>query len=91
MKYIVYGEENRILQMEIFCEISSDDHALRAEKLGILDEVVAAGFLKFDADGQVHCGGFSNSLSDKLGRNIESRGAEDEKLFRLHNKTSSRW
>ncbi|MCK5600605.1 hypothetical protein KAR91_01980 [Candidatus Pacearchaeota archaeon] len=91
MKYIVFDhkkENPRLKEMVIFCEISEADHELQAEKLGILDRTIAAGFLKFDEQGNIHCGGFSKSLSDRLGRDICSRGEEDEKLFRFHNKMS---
>ncbi|MCK5610628.1 hypothetical protein KAR91_52635 [Candidatus Pacearchaeota archaeon] len=90
MKYIVHGEENRIAEMEIFCEISKGNHAARAEMLGVLDNVISAGFLSFDSEGNIHCGGFSESLSKKLGRDISSRGEADEKVFKFHNRMATK-
>lgn len=92
MKYIVFEHkkgEPALKEIEIFCEVSKDNHESKAEKLGVLDRIVAAGFLKFDEQGDIHCGGFSRSLSERLGRDICSRGEEDEKLFRFHNKLSA--
>ena len=87
MKYIVYegqaGEE-----MDVFFETSKDTHETRAEKLGVLDSIVAGGFFKIGKNGNVHCGGFSNSLSKRLDRDISSRGEVDEKLFEIHNRVS---
>lgn len=91
MKYIIHKGNAGMEEIEIFCETSSIDHCARAEKLGIMENVISAGFLKFEEDGSVHCGGFSNSLTDKLGRDIVSRGDKDEKVFKLHNKISQRW
>jgi hypothetical protein len=88
MKYIIHIGACGLEEIEIFCEVSNDQHDTRAEKLGILDKVVSAGFLKFDDSGAVRCGGFSRTLSDKLGRDICSRGELDEKIFNRHNKTS---
>jgi hypothetical protein len=91
MKYIIHKGDSHIEEIEIFCETSPINHCARAEKLGILDNVISAGFLKFEEDGSVHCGGYSNSLTDKLGRDISSRGDKDEKVFKIHNKISVRW
>ncbi|MDH5645826.1 MAG: hypothetical protein OEZ01_07450 [Candidatus Heimdallarchaeota archaeon] len=91
MKYIVHKGNRCLEEIDIFCETSSISHSVRAEKLGILDNVISAGFLKFEEDGSVHCGGFSNSLSDKLGRAVTSRGAADEQVFKIHNTISKRW
>jgi len=88
MKYIVHKKEDSIAEIEIFCETSIIDHALKAEKLGILDDIVSAGFLNIDSNGNIHCGGSSDSLTRKLGRDISSRGDADEALFRLHNRLS---
>ena len=86
MKYFTYKCKPGINGIHIFCEIEDDQHVDIAEKLGVLDEIISAGFMTFDEQGNVHCGGFSNSLSDKLGRNIASLGEKDERLFRFHNK-----
>jgi len=88
MKYIVHIGACGLEEIEIFCEVSKDQHDTRAEKLGILDNVVSAGFLRFDDNGAVRCGGHSKTLSDRLGRDICSRGLLDEKIFNRHNKVS---
>jgi hypothetical protein len=86
MKYIVYKGKKFPEDILIFSETTEDNHAEIAEKLGILDDVISAGFLKVDNDG-VHCGESSVSLTEKLGRNIMSRGEKDEKLYMIHNKS----
>lgn len=88
MKYLVHVGETRLEKIEIFCE--EDNHAVKAEQLGILDAVIAAGFISFDEDGGVYCGGHSESLTRALDRSIISRGAMDEKVFKFHNRISSR-
>ena len=88
MKYIVHKGETRLEKMEIFCE--EDNHAVKAEKLGILDGVVSAGLMSFDSEGEVHCGGDSVSLTNKLGRDIVSRGELDEKVFKFHNRMANK-
>ena len=88
MKYIVHKGETRLEKMEIFCE--EDNHAVKAEQLDILDRVISAGFINFDTEGEVHCEGLSTSLTEKLGRDIESRGEDDEKVFKFHNRMANK-
>ena len=88
MKYIIHKGGTRLEKIEIFCE--EDNHIERAMQLGILDGVVSAGFIRFDGEGEVHCGGVSTSLSEGLGRAIESRGEADEKVFKFHNRMANK-
>ena len=89
MKYIVHNDEKtRLQKIEIFCE--EYNHNERALQLGILNDVVSAGFMRFDTEGEVHCGGLSTSLTEQLGRDIESRGEADEKVFKFHNRMANK-
>jgi hypothetical protein len=88
VKYIISEGQPRLEKIEIFCD--EDNHAVKAEQLGILDSVISAGFISFDADGVVHCGGYSDSLTRKLGRDIASRGEADEKVFKFRNKMANK-
>lgn len=88
MKYIVYKNEPGMELMQIFCEMVEDDHAERAARLNIPDDnIVSAGFFGFDK-GEIVCWGHSNSLTEKLGRKIVSRGEKDVKVFMFHNRTA---
>jgi hypothetical protein len=88
MKYIVSRGEAGLEKMDIFCD--EDNHAVKAEQTGILEGVISAGFISFDTDGVVHCGGYSESLTRKLKRDIASRGEADERVFKFRNKMANK-
>lgn len=88
MKYITSLGDTGLEKMDIFCD--EDNHAVKAEQTGILDSVISAGFISFDTDGVVHCGGYSESLTRKLKRDIVSRGEADEKVFKFRNKMANK-
>ena len=90
MKYITFRGATGLEEILIFCEVSGDCHAKVAEKLGVLDKIISAGFLTFTTDGDIHCGGESESLKQALRRDVISRGEVDEKLFIQHNYTSAK-
>ena len=88
MKYIVSMGEAGLEKMDIFCD--EDNHAVKAEQTEILDSVISAGFISFDTEGVVHCGGYSESLTRKLERDIVSRGESDERVFKFRNKMANK-
>ena len=88
MKYITSLGHTGLEKMDIFCD--EDNHAVKAEQTGILDSVISAGFISFDNDGVVHCGGYYERLTRKLKRDIVSRGEADEKVFKFRNKMANK-
>ena len=78
MKYILFEGENLPEEMFVFFETAN--HKETALKLGVLNKIISAGFIKIKDDGQAVCYGHSESLK------VESRGDQDAKLFNRHNK-----
>ena len=77
MKYIIFKGD--LLPEEIMIFLESANHKQIAISLGVVNEIISAGFIKIDEDGKACCYSYSDSLK------VESRGEKDAKVFDRHN------
>ena len=78
MKYILFKSKHLPEEMHVFFETSN--HKQVAISLGVINEIISAGFIKIKEDGQAICYGYSESLK------IESRPERDAKVFDRQNR-----